>query len=257
MADTHARATPRLLLEVCVDTPAGLLAAVRNGADRIELCAALSEGGLTPSPGLMKLAATLDIPVRAMIRPRAGDFTYSREELEVMRADIDAVAAWGLEGVVFGSNLATGVLDEAAIGGLARQARAHGLRIALHRGFDLTPDPLAALDCAVALGIDTLLTSGGAPTAAQGLAGLKALVEGASGRIEILAGAGVNAQNAATIHAAGITAFHASCRAPLPDRHDRAVELGYVSADQRDTDGQLVAALSKRLRLLENSHVVR
>ncbi len=254
--------TTRNWLEVSVDTPAGLLTAVQNGADRIVLCTAVSEGGLTPSMGLMRLAASLpnrgfDVPVRAMIRPPAGNFTYAFEDLEVMRHDIDAVAACGLEGVVLGSNLVSGVLDEAAIGGLARHAQALGLCVALHRGFDLTPDTLTALDYAIDQGIDTILTSGGHRSAVNGIAGLRVIVERAIGRIEILAGSGVTAQNASAILASRVTALHASYRSALPDRHDQIAELGYVTCGHRDTDGASVAHPSKHLRLLEPSHVVR
>ena len=113
----------RPLLEICVDTPAGLRAAVASGADRIELCAALSEGGLTPSRGFMKLARDAGVPMRAMIRPRAGDFTYDAADLAVMRDDIAAAAEAGLAGVVFGANLADGALDTDALADLSRRAR--------------------------------------------------------------------------------------------------------------------------------------
>ena len=236
-----------LLLEIVVDTAAGLRAAVDNGADRIELCAALSEGGLTPSLGLMKLATELGVPTRAMIRPRAGDFTYTVDELHIMHHDIVAAAACGLEGVVLGANQTSGALDEAAMRGMVMHAKAHGLAVTLHRGFDLAPDPLEALEIAVSLGIDTILTSGGAKTAAQGLDGLTALVKHAAGRIEILAGKGVTADNVEAILSAGVTSVHASCGAPLPAHDNRAFALGYVSAGMRDTDARSVAHLKSIL----------
>ncbi|MGN6365938.1 copper homeostasis protein CutC [Asticcacaulis taihuensis] len=235
------------LLEICVDTLNGLNAAITCGADRIELCAALSEGGLTPSRGFMALAAEAGCPVRAMIRPRAGDFTYSGGELAVMRADIAAVAEAGLAGVVFGANQADGALDLTALEDLCRQAQDFGLETALHRSFDLTPDPSAALEVAIALGFDTVLTSGGAASAPEGVATLQALVAQAAGRIEILAGGGVRADSADGLLRAGVLALHASCRAPLPLRRDRATELGYVTPDLRDTDAAQVRALRARL----------
>ena len=262
MAD-NAHIHARVLLEVCVDTAGGLAAAVQNGADRIELCSALSEGGLTPSFGLMKLAAACDVPVRAMIRPRAGDFTYSDDELAIMAADIDAAASCGLDGVVLCVNRPSGELDEAALKALCEHARSLSLAIALNRGLDLAPDPLTAMETAVALGVDTLLTSGGAQTASQGAAGLAALVKAARGRIEILAGGGVNSGNVAQLAAAGVTAFHASCSAPLPVTNTRAAALGYVTASQRDTDPASIAQLRQTLNRLsiesapEKHHVVR
>lgn len=235
------------LLEICVDTTAGLRAAVDNGADRIELCAALSEGGLTPSHGFMKLAAACPVPVRAIIRPRAGDFTYTPDELAVMHDDIDEAARAGLTGVVIGANRVDGALDETVLAQLCQHAQARGLDMALHRGFDLTPDPMAALETAIGLGFSTILTSGGALSAPLGIATLRTLAAEAGSRIEILAGGGVTSDNVPGLLAAGIRAVHASCRAGLSVRNERAMELGYVLPSQRDTDGALVRRLRERL----------
>ncbi len=247
MPDSHKTSVASLLLEVVVDTATGLRVAVDNGADRIELCAALSEGGLTPSIGLMKLAAETGCPTRAMIRSRAGDFTYTADELHIMHSDIVAAAGCGLEGVVLGANHTSGALDEAALKGMVMHAKAHGLAVAMHRGFDLAPDPLEALDIAISLGIDTILTSGGGKTATQGLEGLTALVKQAAGRIEIMAGKGVTAENVEPVLTTGVTSVHASCNAPLPAHDNRAFALGYVSAGMRDTDAQSVAHLKSIL----------
>lgn len=247
MPDSHKTSVTSRLLEVVVDTAAGLRVAVDNGADRIELCAALSEGGLTPSIGLMKLAAETGCPTRAMIRSRAGDFTYTADELHIMHNDIVAAAGCGLEGVVLGANQTSGALDEAALKGMVIHAKAHGLAVAMHRGFDLAPDPLEALEVAISLGIDTLLTSGGGKTAAQGLEGLATLMKQAAGRIEIMAGKGITAENVEPILATGITSIHASCNALLPAHDNRAFALGYVNAGMRDTDAQSVAQLKSIL----------
>jgi len=247
----------RITLEICVDTPQGLLAAIKGGAQRIELCSALSEGGLSPSLGFMNMASTVSVPVRAMIRPRSGDFTYSSDDIGVMRKDILAAASAKLEGVVLGANLASGALDEDALIDLVKSARALGLKVALHRSFDIAPEPHAALDLAISLGIDTVLTSGGSKTADAGLSGLRALVKQAQGRIEILAGSGVTPQNAALILETGVTALHASCRNIRPFLPGRATDLGYVTPDLRDTDGALVAAFRNHLTHLELSHVIR
>ena len=148
-----------VLLEVCVDSPVGLHAAVAGGADRIELCSSLAVGGLTPSPGFIALAAKSPRPSRAMIRPRVGNYVYSEDEIDVMRRDIDAVRAAGLAGVVIGASLASWHHDEKTITRLAKHAE--GLELTLNRTVDLSPDPLAAVDMVAALGFRSILTSGG------------------------------------------------------------------------------------------------
>jgi copper homeostasis protein len=236
-------------LEVCVDSPQGLLAAAKGGADRIELCAALALGGLTPNPGLIALATEQQCPSRAMIRPRVGGFVYSEAEIEVMRRDIDAVRQAGLAGVVFGANLEDGRLDEDALRVLVDQAA--GLEIALHRSIDLTPDPLAAMEIAVEFGFDTILTSGGRNTAADGCETIAAMQRQALGRIEILAGGGVKPDNvAALIAATGVRSVHGSCSAPYRDAEPRAEAFGFVSADAKDTKIGQVRAMRTALHLI-------
>ena len=156
----------RILLEVCVDTPAGLAAAIAGGADRIELCAALALQGLTPAPGLMAQAAKAPIPIYPMIRPRNGDFCYDAGDLDHMRRDIDAVREYGLAGVVIGANLPDGQLDLDALEMLVEHSQ--GLGLSLHRAFDLVPEQSVALEAAIALGFERVLTSGGALTAQAG-----------------------------------------------------------------------------------------
>ncbi len=152
-----------VLLEVCVDSPKGLAAAIEGGANRIELCSALELGGLTPVAGLMKAAAAAPIPVYAMIRPHAGPFIFDAADEAAMMADIDAVRAFGLEGVVIGANRPDGTLDMPLIRRL--KAHAAGLGSTLHRAFDLVPDADAALEQAVELGFERILTSGCTPKA--------------------------------------------------------------------------------------------
>ncbi|MEH3108321.1 MAG: copper homeostasis protein CutC [Sphingomonas fennica] len=240
----------RVLLEVCVDTPAGLAAAIAGGADRIELCAALDVGGLTPPAGLIAAAARTPVPVRAMIRPRGGGFVYTAGEVAAMRADIAAVRAAGLAGVVIGAATAADMLDIDLLRLLA--ADAAGLGITLHRVVDLLADADAAVDAAVDLGIDTILTSGGAPDALGGIARIAAMQARAGGRVTILAGAGVTAANAAAIVAgAGVRALHASCRTPAPAPADRLVALGFAPPAPRETDADAVARLAAALDRLE------
>jgi len=199
-----------MLLEVCVDTIEGAWSAVRGGAGRIELCSALSEGGLTPSAGLMAAAAGLPVPVYAMIRPRAGLFRYSPPEEQVMLRDIEQVKASGLAGIVIGAQGDDGGLDQAMLARLL--GRGSGLGCTLHRVMDTVPDLAKALEVAVELGFERILTSGGAHTAEAGLPTICRLVEAARGRISIMPGSGVRPDNVAGIlKEATVWEVHASC----------------------------------------------
>jgi copper homeostasis protein len=239
--------TGRPTLEVCVDSPAGLAAAVAGGADRIELCAALDLGGLTPAPGLMAKAAASGCETLAMIRPRAGDFVYEPRDLDTMRRDIDAVRAAGLTGVVLGASRPDGALDAAALETLV--AHAAGLEVVLHRAFDVTPDLSEALEAAIALGFARILTSGGRPTAVEGAEAIASLVAQAGGRIAIMAGAGLTPANVADIiRRTGVREVHASCRAPtLAPATGAVAELGFAAAGRRDTSRPVVEAMRRAL----------
>ena len=244
----------RPTLEVCVDTPAGLAAAVAGGADRIELCAALSLHGLTPAPGLMAQAARMACPVYAMIRSRQGDFVYGPTDLDAMRRDIDAVRDFGLAGVVIGANRASGELDADALAALIHHAA--GLGVTLHRAFDLVPDVAPALELAIALGFERILTSGGERSAPAGAALLASLVTQAAGRISIMAGGGLNADNVAGLIArTGVREVHGSCSGPAleglgADHAERAETLGFLPAGPRDTVEAQVALMAAALKHL-------
>lgn len=234
------------LLEVCVDTAAGLRAAHVGGADRIELCSALELGGLTPTAGLMALAADMGVSARVMIRPRAGDFVFTSDDLDMMRADIAAVRNLGLEGVVLGANRPDGRLEVDTLRALL--AESQGLRKTLHRAFDLVPDIAEAVEQAVALGFDTILTSGRATSAPAGLDDLILAHKVAAGRITIMAGAGINAGNVgALLAAAPLGAVHGSCSAPIEGDSAPAILLGFVSPGRRQTDVGSVTALKTAL----------
>lgn len=234
------------LLEICVDTAAGLRAAAGNGADRIELCSALELGGLTPTAGLIALAAEMGVSARVMIRPRAGDFVFTADDLDMMRADIAATRAAGLEGVVLGANRPDGTLDIDMLTALVEASA--GLRKTLHRAFDLVPDITAAVEEAVALGFDTILTSGRAPSALAGLDDLVLAQKVAAGRITIMAGAGIDAANVGRLLAAApIGAIHGSCSGPIPGDSGPATRLGFVSPGRRQTDAGRVRALRAAL----------
>lgn len=248
--------TVRRLLEVCVDSPAGLLAAIQGGADRIELCSSLALQGLTPTPGLIALAAKQQVPSYPMIRAHPGEFRYSRHDVDVMRWDIDATRAAGLPGVVIGANAPSGELDEAVIGALADHAK--GLGLTLHRAFDLVPDFERALEIAVDFGFERILTSGGARTAMLGAERLRDLVTQAGGRISIMAGSGVTTGNIAElVRKTGVTEVHGSfgARVYAPEGDEEpgphAAELGFAIPDRKDTLGASVAAAAQILRTLD------
>ncbi|MGF0537682.1 copper homeostasis protein CutC [Agrobacterium sp. ES01] len=234
------------LLEVCVDNAEGLDAAIAGGAGRIELCSALALGGLTPSMGLMALAAKAPVPVHALIRPRAGDFAFSISELAVMRTDIDAARTAGLAGVVIGASTRNGALDEGALTALVQTAE--GMDLTLHRAFDLTPDPFQAMELAISLGFKRILTSGCERTAIEGKKLLSELNGMSRGRISIMPGSGIRADNAATLlKGLSVSEVHASCSVPIAHAHSKLVNMGFVSTHERQTDAHAVAALKSVL----------
>lgn len=237
---------PAILLEVCVDTAEGLMAAIAGGANRIELCSSLGEGGLTPSAGLMALAGRQGVPVRAMIRPRAGDFTFTAAEVAMMRDDIEAARDAGLAGVVIGALDAAGALDRDVLESLVMAAS--GMGVTLHRAVDLLPSPRDAVAVARELGIDTILTSGGALKAPDGFDELRAMVRGAGPDLTILAGSGVRAENvAALVAATGVRAVHASCSVLREGGDLRVIAMGFAPPCQTTTDRATVAEMRRVL----------
>lgn len=245
MVATSASKPTEPLLEICVDDVAGLDAAIAGGADRIELCSALGAGGLTPSRGFMALAAKAPIPVHALIRPRAGDFTYSEAEIVVMEADIAAAREAGLAGVVIGATTTQSTLDADVIRRLVSAAA--GLDLTLHRAIDVVGDMDVALDLAIALGFSSILTSGGARHAEEGLETLARLARRSAGRITIMPGGGVRPENVTRLLAIpGIRELHASC-SHLARSENRLAELGFSPKTTRRTDAETVRALKARM----------
>ena len=173
------------LIEVCVEGIDGLLAAQAAGADRVELCASLVEGGITPSFGTVREALALaTIPFHVIVRPRGGDFLYSAAEFASMVADVAALRDLGVAGVVVGCLSADGTIDEARMRALVEAAGP--LAVTCHRAFDMTRDPAEALEALVRAGVGRVLTSGQRDTAAEGAELLAALVGQAGERIIIL-----------------------------------------------------------------------
>ncbi len=203
------------ILEVCIDSLASARAAIRGGADRLELCSALALGGLTPYTALLRqIRQESDIPIRCLMRPRPGDFLYTQEETRLMVSQIQELKAAGADGFVIGCLTRDGDLDVSAMRPLI--GAAGGTSLTLHRCIDVSRDIADTYRIAASLGIDTVLTSGAASSCMAGIGTLSALLalrDGEKGP-EVLIGAGVNADNVHTLLSAlpNATAFHASCK---------------------------------------------
>jgi copper homeostasis protein len=187
-----------VLVEACVDSARSARRAVTGGAGRLELCANLVEGGTTPSSGLMSvIRKEASVPVHVLIRPRGGDFLYEADEVATMLADIAEAGRIGMAGVVIGALTPEGLIDERITRRLIDAARP--MAVTFHRAFDLTADPIEALEALVRLGIERVLTSGQANTALEGIPVIRELVNRSAGRVTVLAGGGVNENNALRI----------------------------------------------------------
>lgn len=206
----------RPLLEVCCADIESVRAAILGGASRIELCSALEVGGLTPSSALIEEAVSLAseayVAVNILVRPRPGDFVYSPAELRVILGDIVQARRAGVDGVVVGVLTPDGNIDRAAIEAMLQASE--GLSVTFHRAIDLCRDLTAECAYLASLsGVDRVLTSGGCPSAEEGIATLRELVEGCRGKLSIMPGAGVTAANAAKIIlSTGAGEIHASAK---------------------------------------------
>lgn len=230
-----------ILLEICVESIAGLDIALQGGADRIELCGALAVGGLTPSAGLARLAAervrASGKAVRVMVRPRDGDFAYDDAMLVTAIAEGLALIDLGVDGLVFGA-ARDGRLDLTVLNDWVRAMRYRraDIGLTLHRAIDLVDDPVAAVDLAVELGFDRILTSGGAVKAGDALPVLAAMQARAGDRIVIMPGSGVRAGNVrALIAATGVREVHASASEAGAAPDQRALDMGFALGAPRCT----------------------
>lgn len=237
----------RVILELCVEDMAGLNAARAGGADRVELCSALSVGGLTPSAGFMGQAASSGVPAMAMIRPRQGSFTFTDDEVDLMLADIAVARDFGLDGVVLGAAHPDRTLHLEV---LKRLTDAAGpLETCLHRVFDLTPDPFAAIDQAVDLGFSRILTSGQQRSVPEGLQLLVELGAYANGRISIMPGGGITLRNVGeVIRSTGISEVHSSCSVVRGQADADLVRFGFAPDGPRKVfDPEAVAEMRRML----------
>jgi len=200
-----------ILIEAAVESLDDARAALAGGAGRLELCADLDAGGTTPPRSLVReVLAEVSVPVVVMIRPRAGDFVYSRSEVDRMRDDIRTARELSAAGVVLGALDASGRIDTVATGALLTAA--NGQPVTFHRAIDDTPDILEAIDSLVSLGVARVLSSGAAPTAREGADTLARMVARAGNALQIVAGGGVRAGNVADIvRRSGVREVHARC----------------------------------------------
>lgn len=222
--------TDKYLFEICTNSVESCVAAQAGGANRVELCAGIPEGGTTPSYGEISVARELLSQTRlhVIIRPRGGDFLYSPVEIQTMLKDIEMAKQIGADGVVFGCLTAKGEIDLPVMKELMNASK--GLSVTFHRAFDVCCNPQKALEEIIELGCDRILTSGQQATASAGIPLLKELYQQAAGRIILLAGCGVNESNIARIaQETGIQEFHFSAREVVQSRMEyknEAVSMG-------------------------------
>ncbi|MQP74750.1 copper homeostasis protein CutC [Stenotrophomonas sp. MYb238] len=238
----------RRLLEIASNSVASAMAAQAGGADRIELFDNLAQGGTTPSRGSVAVARDrLRIPLFVLIRPRPGDFHYDAQETEIMLRDIESCRQLGCDGVVIGALDADGAVDVPLCRELV--AAAGPLGITFHRAFDAARDLQAAMEQVIGLGCHRILSSGGAASAMAGSAMLWQLATQAAGRIHLMAGAGLDADNIADVaNQSGCNELHASAKAVRTSstRHHNPALIG-LESDWVQSDEGLVSALRQAL----------
>ena len=234
-------------LEICIDRIESALAAWEGGANRLEVCGSLATGGTTPSRGLVEQCIQrCQLEVMMMIRPHDGGFCYGSDDLDTMLRDIAIAAQLGAHGIVFGVLGDDGRVHREQCRRLLDAARP--LQATFHRAFDVTRDPLEALDDLLEIGIDRILTSGQAEAAQNGTSLIRQLVQRCGNRLSVMVGAGVSATNvAAIVRETGVHEVHAS--ASVVGRNSRGAKLGFGTSS-RITSRQKVRELVEALQSL-------
>ncbi|KAG7190555.1 hypothetical protein KM043_006654 [Ampulex compressa] len=244
-SDTHRK------MEICIDSFESARNAIEGGATRLEICSALSEGGLTPSPGLIKLIRSQSaLPIYAMIRARSGDFVYSREEMDAMLHDLKILKEHGVDGFVFGALTSNDEVDLDFCTEILAAARP--LPVTFHRAFDELADAFEALEILIDLGFERILTSGQRNTAEEGLELIAKLVQKAGDRISIMAGSGVTKENIARIKSvSGVKEIHASAKRKKLSAGRNRVKMGaneevdYIMVTDRELVREMVDIIGK------------
>ncbi|MFH1001573.1 MAG: copper homeostasis protein CutC [Bacteroidota bacterium] len=235
-------------IEVCIETFEEAKIAASADCNRIEICSALALGGLTPSIGLIESCLKLkNIESHILIRPRAGNFMYTKSELEIMKNDIARAADLGVKGVVFGCLDTANEIDSLACELLIKIAKSKNLEITFHRAIDFTTDFLASFKKISSIGFDRILTSGKELSAEMGLLNIKKLISENKSSIEIMAGGGINPENIHHFLGVGLDAVHFS----LKSKADSISKSGMGNYDL--PDAQKMIALQKKIRNYENN----
>lgn len=228
-----------ICMEICVDSLSSAISAEKGGADRIELCDNLVVGGTTPSAAMIELARKyLTIGIHVLIRPRSGDFCYSPLEWEVMKRDIEIAKSLGVNGIVTGVLRPNGEIDVDMMKEILQLARP--LTVTFHRAFDMTRDPLEALDTLISLGVERVLTSGQKSKAILGVDLIRQLVQRAQNQIIIMPGVGISAANVKDIIAnTGVKEVHMSLKEKVDSvmkyRNDQVAMGGNLILSEYET----------------------
>ena len=223
-----------MTFEVCTDSIEGVKAAIFYGAKRVELCAALELGGLTPSYGcIMESAKYSKVETHVIIRPKAGGFCYSPLEIEQMKHDIEISAECGARGVVWGVLNAKNEIHFQQNKELMEWAKNFKLETTFHRAFDFVESPYEGIELLIEMGFDRLLTSGQQSTAELGIENIRQLVKQANRRIQIMAGSGVNANNALALSQSGVDALHFTARKPKPGKESLNMGIEYMVDEEK------------------------
>lgn len=246
----------KYILENCAYSAKSALNAQTGGADRVELCSGMAEGGTTPSYGEIVVARKLltTTKLHVIIRPRGGDFLYDDNEIAIMLDDIRMAKETGADGVVFGCLTSDGNIDTDNLSILMQETK--GMSTTFHRAFDVCKDPYAALEDIIALGFDRILTSGQQPNAELGISLISELNRLAAGRIKIMPGCGVNANNIKKIAlATGATEFHSSAKKTVASRmsyRNANINMGKNGADEYAIDITDVETVKQMKNIISN-----
>ena len=237
-----------MIFEICVDSAAAVRAAREAGANRVELCAALIEGGIKPSRGMIRQARNVaGARLHVMIRPRGGDFLFDDDEMAAMRGDVEAAKQEGADGVVIGLLTRHGEIDAARSRELIELARP--LSVTFHRAFDMAREPLAALETLIGLGVDRVLTSGQEATVLEGLPLIGELMRRAGDRIIVMPGGGITSRNVERI-VAGLRPkeIHFACLDPVASDMQFRREHVFMGGELRPPEFARLATSAQSIR---------